>query len=247
MIADVAPQEWTAALDAAVEEMFSTASVIGPPVDAIEIALRLRIEVILDHAQQPRGRQSRFDERPTIFVRPEERPERLQWAVAHELGETMAHRIFRDLEITADDLQPQDREEIANRFATRLLLPQRWFLATAREHDGNLLALKNTFRTASHELIAWRLLDLPVPTIITLFDQGRLTRRRGNSAQKPPRLQPLEHWCWQQATEHGEPCLIRQSGLALQAWPVHEGAWRREFVRTRILCEDEEAWSGVEG
>lgn len=246
MVAELSSHQWNAALDRAVHELLETARIAGPPVDAIDVALRLQIDVVLDHCQQPRGRQTRFDERPTIFVRPEERPERLQWAVAHELGETLAHRIFCALDLTVTDLQPQDREEIANRFATRLLLPQRWFLAAVREHDGDLLALKKTFSTASHELIAWRLLDLPVPTVITLFDQGRLTRRRGNTARKPPRLHPLEHWCWQQAAEHGEPCTIRQSGLAIQSWPVHEGEWRREFVRTILLQEEDEPGGNFE-
>jgi len=247
MIAELSAQQWGAALDRMVQDVLAEAGVLGPPVDAIDLAWRLQIDVVLDHAQQPRGRQTRFDERPTIFVRPEERPERLQWAVAHELGETMVHRVFRALDLAIDDWQPQDREELANRFASNLLLPRPWFLAAARERDGDLLALKKMFGTASHELIAWRLLDLPVPTVITLFDQGCLTRRRGNSAQRPPRLQPLEHWCWRQAAEHGETCTIRQSGLAIQAWPVHEGEWRREFVRTRILYEDEEAWFEIEG
>lgn len=243
---DFYTHEWTAALDQTVEELLDAVNFTTPPVDAIKLALQLKIEVVLDESQQPRGRRTRVVGRDAILIRPEERPERTQWSVAHELGETYAHRVFRNLTANLRDIPLHQREEVANRFASHLLLPSRWFLPAARHRDGDLIELKRVFYTVSHELIAWRLLDLPVPTMITLFDQGLLSRRRGNTSRKPPRMQPIEHWCWQQAREFRKPCRAQHAGLHVQAWPIYEVGWQREFLRTTCEYDTEESpseWS----
>ena len=46
---------------------------------------------------------------------------------------------------------------------TRLLLPMKWFALAATEFDHDLMQLKGRFQSASHELIARRMLDLPHP------------------------------------------------------------------------------------
>lgn len=237
--------DWNTALDRTVAELLESARIVEPPVDAIDVALRLGMEVILDQSQQPRGRHARLAGLPALFVRPEERPERLQWSVAHELGEELAYRVVERLATPRDELAPQEREEIANRLASRLLLPGCWFLPQASACGGDLFQLKQAFATASHELIAWRLLDLPEPAMITLFDQGKLIRRRGNAPNRPPRLQEIERWCWRQVHEFGEPCRSQHGGLTVQGWPVHEPGWKREFLRTTSTGEaDDDSWCG---
>ena len=47
-----------------------------------------------------------------------ERPEREQWAVAHEIGESVAYRVFERLGVSFDEALPTARELVANRLAS---------------------------------------------------------------------------------------------------------------------------------
>ena len=64
-------------------------------------------------------------------------------------------------------------ESLANLFAYRLLVPSCWFAIDAKTMDYDLLALKKRYATSSHEVLAWRFLDLPEPCIITIIDDDR--------------------------------------------------------------------------
>src|SRR6185436_10433959 len=150
--------------------------------------------------------------------RPDDRPERRQWAVAHELGESMAHELFADAGIDAAEMDPETREQAANLVASRLLLPTVWFLDDAHRFVGDLSVLKHRYETASHELIAFRLLDLPQPTVITVFDQGRQTRRRGNGASRVPPLARAEQECWLAVRRFGRAQETERDGRRIQGW-----------------------------
>jgi len=238
--------DWNSALEGVAEDLLEEAGVCVPPVDASWVARNLSISVAVDRQLQPRGMHKRFSGRSSIFVRPDERPERLQWAIAHELGETFAYRVCERLSHDADDVSPETREEWANLLAARLMLPARWFFSDARRLEGDLLALKEIYRTSSHEAIAWRLLDLEQPTVITIFDQGHMTSRRGNSGFAPPQLESLEKNCWQAVHEEQQPLVHTRGGLRVQGWPVSEPGWKREILRTTLLDEfgegDGEDW-----
>ena len=82
----------------------------------------------------------------TIVVGPAERPERLQWAVAHEIGESVAHRVFSALGVDPQAAPENAREQVANHLASCLLLPRDWFAADGSELDWDLFALKQTLR-----------------------------------------------------------------------------------------------------
>ena len=56
--------------------------------------------------------------------------------------------------------RPMLGASVADTFAARLLVPTSWLTSEARSSGHDLLALADVFRTAGHELIAWRLLDL---------------------------------------------------------------------------------------
>jgi len=47
--------------------------------------------------------------------------------------------------------------------------------------DWDLLELKKRYRTSSHEVIAWRFLDLPEPCVVTVIDNEHVSRRRSNA------------------------------------------------------------------
>jgi Zn-dependent peptidase ImmA (M78 family) len=227
---------WASRLDELAADVLEQAGIAAPPVDALLVAERLKILVVFDATQQGRARHKKLGGSSSIFLKPDERPERLQWAAAHELGEVFAHRVAEQVDL--DDPASGAREQIASQIASRLLLPRGWFFADAMLLDGDLFQLKKRYATASHELIAWRLLDLPQPSIVSIFDQGRLMRRRAQPCGQSPPLSPIERACWRQAHQSGEPMQQTVGSLRVQAWPVHEPHWKREILRTRPADED---------
>lgn len=227
------PGSLASAMDERVDEVLHSAGVSGPPVDVLAVARAHEIPVVQNLAQQPRGQHARLGGRAAIFVRPDGRPERLQWTVAHELGEAFAHRVFDRL--GASDVPPREREQVANLLAARLLLPTEWFFFEAGRCQGDVPQLKHVFATASHELVALRLLDLPTPTVITVFDQKRMSRRRCNHMARAPELSALERDCWQTAHYLRRVTREHDEGTVVQAWPIHEPGWQREILRTTFL------------
>lgn len=228
----LADDEFAAHVDARIETLLREVGIGRPPIDAIVVARRLGISVVLDANQQPRGRQLRIGGRSSIFIRPDDRPERQQWAVAHELGESMAHELLGFHGEEDGAIAPRVREQTANLAASRLLLPREWFVEAATQLDGNLFELKERFSTASHELIAFRLLDLPTPQVVTIFDQGRQTRRRGNLSNGLPPLDRREQECWLDVRRFRRHGRVEHPGQRIDGWPVHEPGWEREILRT---------------
>jgi len=235
------PAVWNQALDEVAAALLDRAEMTGPPVDTLELAERLSIIVAFDSTQRARGRHKTLTGRASIFLKPDERPERLQWAAAHELGEVVAWRVFDRVPLPDGEVPSRLREQVANLLASRLLLPSRWFGDDARRLRGDLLELKRVYRTASHELIAYRMLDLPEQTIVSVFDHGRLTRRRSNGYGKPPRLQPVERDCWAEVHRSNRPVEMQERGLTVQGWPIHEPGWQREILRTTAACDADDA------
>jgi hypothetical protein len=182
---------------------------------------------------------TRAGPRGAILVRPDDRSERRQWAVAHEIGEHFAARVFDALAVDRREVTPAAREAVANQLAGRLLLPTAWFGADAAACGWDLAALKQIYTTASHELIARRMLEFPPPVVVTVFDQGQITFRRGNGHGRPPPLAPLERRCWERVHATGEKCLCTAGGRGVAGWPVHEPGWKREILRTELV---DSAW-----
>jgi Zn-dependent peptidase ImmA (M78 family) len=248
MLSELTQEELSIALDAVAGEAIAALPDDRPPMDALALARALRLSVAWDEQQSGRGRIVRLTEfagtpsRGSILLRPDPRPERLQWAVAHEIGELFSNRVFAELGVDPREAPAGARETVANQLAGRLLLPRTWFAEAAADCGWNILELKRQFATASHELIARRMLDFP-PTIgITIFDNGRRTFRRGNLPNRMPPLVPLERAAWQQAHETGEPALKSDYHCHVQAWPIHEPEWKREILRTEWLAESDEGF-----
>lgn len=224
------------ACDEVVRELLEDLRLVQPPVDALRIAERLQLDVVFDASQQGRARFKRLAGGAAIFLKPDDRPERLQWATAHEIGEALAGRVLARSGIDPTDLpalvDAAQRERIANEFASRLLLPADWFLPDAAALDGDLLALKEIYPTASHELILMNLLRQDRLAMSTVFDHGRVTRRLSNGELPAPPLLPLEREARRRAHETGRPCEIIGAEVRVQAWAVHEPGWKRELLRT---------------
>lgn len=236
-------EEVSAGMDAVVMEVLREGGIAGPPVDAVRLARTLGVAVAEDDRQPGRGRYVRLvggcrrKPQPAILVRPEPRRERSQWTVAHEIGEHVAHRLFLRLGVDPAEVTPEARESAANQMAGRLLLPGEWFAEDGALLGWDLLLLKRRYATASHELIARRMLEMPTPLIVTIFDQSRLHFRRSNVPGRVPALSPAEQDCWR--TAHHSACPHEQfDGLStIRAWPIHEPGWKREILRTEVQFE----------
>ena len=246
MLSEIPEQEFAAALDASAAEVLWEAGVSEPPVDALAVADGLGLIVARDYSMPCRGRYVRLAEynaegggQGTIVVGAAERPEREQWAVAHEIGESIAYRVFDRLGVAFDEALPTSREIVANRFASALLLPRRWFASDGRDFDWDLFALKERYETASHELIARRMLEMRPPIVITICDLGRVHWRKSNVSARPPAMLPEEEAVWQDAHQTDLPAWERldaESGLeSVHCWPVHEADWKREILRSEVV------------
>jgi hypothetical protein len=246
MLSEIPADEIAAAIDACAGEVLWEAGVNEPPVDAHAVAEGLNLVVAHDYGMPLRGRFVRLAEQnrddgggvATIVIGPAERPEREQWAIAHEIGESVAYRVFERLGVSFDEALATAREDVANRLAGALLLPRRWFAADGREFEWDLFALKERYETASHELIARRMLEMRPPIVITVCDRGRVTWRRSNVSARTPAMLPEEKAVWKEAHEtglHSWDRLDAETGLeSVHCWPVHEPDWKREILRSGI-------------
>lgn len=245
MLAEIPDDEFAAAVDACAAEALWEAGITGPPIDALAVAEGLRLEITRDFSMPHRGRFVRLADREdsggglgTIVVGVAERPEREQWAVAHEIGESIAYRVFERLGVGFDEALPTARELVANRFASALLLPRRWFAVDGRDYDWDLLELKHRYSTASHELIARRMLEMRSPVVITVCDQGRVHWRQSNVTARPPEMLHEERTAWHEVHESGvalDQRLDAELGLErVRCWALHEEGWKREIVRSEI-------------
>jgi predicted transcriptional regulator len=229
-------EEVLAVVDAAVDDLLDAAGLLEPPVDAIALAQRhLGMVVCLDRNQPQRGRAQRAAGRKHIYLRPEPTEERHQWTVAHEIGEHLKLQLLARIGMAPGETPPMAGESLANLFAHRLLVPSRWFAEDAPDSGFDLLDLKKRYRTASHEVIAWRFLDLPEPCVVTVVDNGSISRRRSNAwPVKSRELATAEARGQSRAHETGRAQQLRLDGWTVQAWPVHRQDWKREILRSVV-------------
>lgn len=231
-------KSWQEAADREAGQILEQGGYQCGAVDAVQLARRIGCDVIFDREQVSRGRLKQFRNRIAIFLKPDDRPERVQWAASHEIGETFAYRVFQHLETDPTSCEPGLREHVANLLACRLLLPGQSFFADAVSVCESLFRLKEIYTTASHELIALRLLDRPIPGCVTVVDQGRITKRRTNSSHCSRDFLQPERDCWERS--HQNCCYQKFSDnhLQISCWPIHEEHWKREILITRPSQED---------
>ncbi len=240
MFPEYTREELAAGLDHVAAEVLRQAAVGRPPVDVLVVARRLGIAVAWDGRQAGRARYVRLSgrcsgrARATILLRPEPRLERQQWAVAHEIGEHVAYRVFARWGADPRAAAPGAREQVASQLAGRLLLPTAWFAADGAACGWDLVALKARYATASHELIARRMLECRPPVVISIFDQRRLSFRRSNVAGRVPPPLPREMECWRRVHQSCRPSRTCQGPGVVQGWPIHEEGWRREILRMDV-------------
>ena len=230
---DLPREELLLKIDTLVDDLLRAAGMNEPPVDAIELAQRhLGMAVCLDRRQTTRGRAQRTGGRPQIFLKPEPTEERHQWTVAHEIGEHLKVKILERLDVDPQLTQAMAGESLANLFAYHLLVPTCWFAFDAPQRGYDLLQLKERYRTASHEVLALRMLDLPEPAIITIVDNDHVSRRRSNAWRIRKQLEPVEERCQRYVNYYSRPKVLREDGWTVHGWPIHQVDWKREILRS---------------
>jgi Zn-dependent peptidase ImmA (M78 family) len=233
MLDDMQREDVVAVIDQMVEELLDAAGVTAPPIDAIALAQgQLGMVVCLDKRQAQRGRAQRSGGKPQIYLRPEPREERHQWTVAHEIGEHLKTELLQRLDIGPGETKAMTGESLANLFAYRLLVPKCWFDADAKALEYDLLKLKPRYRTSSHEVIAWRFLDLSEPCVVTVIDHEHISRRRSSGPRVTRELLPAEHQCQKYVNRYSRPKAVRVEGVTVHGWPVHAPDWKREILRS---------------
>ncbi len=240
MLPEYTREELAAGLDRVTEQILEKAGVRTPPVDAFFLARALGIAVALDDRQEGRARYVRLSGRrsasgrATILLRPEPRLERQQWAIAHEIGEHVAYHVFAQWGVDPHVTGPNARETVANNLAGRMLLPTAWFAADAVACDWDLIGLKARYRTASHELIARRMLECSPPVIISIFDHRQISFWRSNLPGRAPPPSQGEMQCWRDVHRGNHPLRTRVGPGCIQGWPIHEEGWKREILRMEV-------------
>jgi hypothetical protein len=214
------------AIDSLVEELLEDAGVSEPPVDAVALARHLGLDLAADRVRRGRVRSPLANlHEPT----PEQRQREAALALAEHLSDDLLGRLGVE-----EGPRPMFGESLARLFAERLLLPQAWLAGEARVCGYDLFELKVRFSTASHEAIAWRLLDLDQACIVTVVDNERVTKRRANSGNVGRDLAPAERACLRQVQKYSRPCRVSEEGLDVRGWPIHAADWKREILRSVI-------------
>jgi Zn-dependent peptidase ImmA (M78 family) len=235
MLDDLPRDEVLQTIDRFVAEVLDSARIQAPPVDAIALAQgHLGMTICLDDKQPQRGRAQRGGKGKLIYLRPEPTEERHQWTVAHEIGEHLKGTLLKRLGVEPGQTAAMAGESLANLFAYHLLVPHQWFAEDAPNFEYDLLQLKKRYQTASHEVIAWRFLDLPSPAIITVIDNDHIYRRRSNAWPTRRQLEPAEEECQRYVHYYSRPKVIQKDQWTVYGWPVHQPDWKREILRSVV-------------
>lgn len=207
----------------AVEELLSAAGVEGPPVDALELSQRhlgLSVSIGQETSRRKRGQHQ-------IVLTSAMSEEAVQWTAARAAGEHLKAELRERLGASVPG-------PLAALFAEHLLLPTCWFAGDAVSCGFDVLELKKRYRTAPLETIAFRLLDLPEPCVITLADMDRVQRRRSNGPRIKKQLEVPERECLEHVSRQNEPHLVRSGAWTVQGWPAPAGGWPRVILRSVV-------------
>jgi predicted transcriptional regulator len=207
------------------EALLDKLGIHAPPVDAFLLAKGLGLAIQIDPLLKTRGYSRRRWDLGTIVVGSKNpgKSERKQFTIAHELGEISLK----------GKVEGTHLEEASNLMAINLLLPRGWFKRDAEASGFDLLELKKIYSTASHELIALRMLEFR-PMIVTIFDNGRLYRRKGSYPFPIRTVYPMERQCLKEVSLNGGKVSLKDERMSVTGWPVFREDWKRVILRTEL-------------
>jgi hypothetical protein len=224
VLEELSREDLTRVVDKAVAELLDAAGVTGPPVDAVALATR---HLGLDLGERNRGRGARAATTP----------EGRQFVAARAVGERLKPDLLRRLGFDASGRRPMMGESLTNLFAGRLLTPSAWFADDAADCGHDLEELKRRYRTAAFDTVAFRLLDLSAPCVVTVVDGGAVSRRRSNAWRVRKELAPAEKECQRRVIESGQPEDVRAGGWTVRGWPV-PGVLGGKVILRSVIDDD---------
>jgi hypothetical protein len=228
---DLTREDVTQAADLLVDEVLAAARVTRPPVNAVDVAKHLGILILEDRGPKSRGQPKRRSAE-TVLLSAEGSEESRQWAAAQAVGERLKPDLLRRLGMDPASRQSLPGESLAGLLARLLLTPTSWFAGDARACGWDVPEIKNLYATAGYEVVAWRLLDLPEPCVITIIENDHVHRRRSNAWRVNKTLQPAERECQRYVHHYSRPRVVSADGWTVQGWPLHEADWKREILRS---------------
>jgi hypothetical protein len=208
---DLTREEIHDRLDHFVMDLLDAARVPEPPIDAVAIARRhLGLALELDPDADEEARHA---------------------AAAVAAGERLKPDLLRALGLDPAQKRGLLGQSLTGLFADRLLAPTAWLADEGRACGWDLFALKERFVTASHERLALRLLDLAEPCVISIIDNGHVSKRRSNAFRVNKQLSAPETRVQQYVHRYSRPHDLNEDGWRVQGWPVHVADWKREILR----------------
>jgi hypothetical protein len=211
-------------IESAVERLLGAAGISQPPVQPARIARAMRINVLDRELPLRRGQSYLYRGMKFVDLARAGRPERRNFALAHEIME---------LELAGVVPDKEQKHTIALRGAAALLCPAVFFREACTNGSFDLFQLKAVFSTASHEVIALRSLDF-AEAIVSVFDNGRLVNRQ---TSYPFGVQPVaqeEQALVDRVMRSGQVEAHAWEGASATAYPVFEAQFRRIILRTSL-------------
>jgi hypothetical protein len=224
MAEDFTREDLFRTIDRMVEDLLSAAGITAPPVDAVALA-RGHLGMDLDAERPRRGRRGR-----AVATAPSEQAR--QWEAALAIGARFKPAVLQRLDLTPEQARATGGPSLATLLASHLLAPTDWFAGDARRLGYDVPELQQLYHTAGAELLAWRLLDLPQPCVITLVDDGHVRRRRSNAWRVRAALEDAERDCQRFVHNTGRPRVVRAGGWTVQGWPLHPPDAERVILRS---------------
>jgi predicted transcriptional regulator len=222
------------AADRLVEELLAAAGLTRPPVDAIDLARR-HFRITIREETRPAGsNRRRRGPADVLFLSVDAAEETRQWAAAQAIGARLKPDLLRRLGLDPAARIGLASESFAGLIAQRVLTPTAWFAGDARAAGWDVAELSRLYATAGYELTAWRLLDLPEPCIITVVENDRVRRRRGNAWRIDKTLHPTERECQRSVHDSDGPRVVSADGWTVQGWPAPSAEGKREILRSVI-------------
>jgi hypothetical protein len=157
-------------LDKLVEKLLAECGIDRPPVEPKKIADALGLVYDETELEGRRGQSYRRFGRQHVEIHRKDRPERKNFALAHEIMELELKKVLED---------PRESHRWANLGASFLLMPTPWVRDHCLRTGFDLVKLRKVFTTASWEVIALRTLNFS-ESIITIVDDDRVTRRKSS-------------------------------------------------------------------
>lgn len=210
-------------IDRLVEGILSACEIKQPPVDPKRIADRLGIVYSEAKLEGRRGQTFRRRGRQHVEVHRDDRPERKHFAVAHEIMELELKKVLEDA---------RECHRWANLAASFLLMPTPWFREECMRTGFDIAELKKVFSTASWEAVSLRTLNFS-ESIITIVDDGRVTRRKSSYPfHVPKKLSGEEKHLVEEVLRTGTAKTQHFPSCEVAGYPVFEEEHRRVILRT---------------